>query len=200
MLGGKMREPLDRETFLALIQTKSTTLAQRQHTGEAAFAFGLTKPPHINEYQYLDAAAAILASMLNLWARLELKHAAEIVRTHWDDWLTLLIRAESDPRTAQFVAVIRTSLDPAAPPHIAMGDAAHVGKVAPPSERPAFMIPMSFLLRCLRENARRAGIDLPNRLTVDPADKAAYAKWRAEIDTYREAAGARRAKAKLTLA
>jgi len=59
---------------------------------------------------------------------------------------------------------------------------------------------MSFLLRCLRENARRAGIDLPNRLTVDPADKAAYAKWRAEIDTYREAAGARRAKAKLTLA
>jgi len=37
---------------------------------------------------------------------------------------------------------------------------------------------------------------LPPRLTVDPDDEPPYAKWRAEIDAYREAAGARAVKIK----
>jgi len=187
-----MRAPFDRDAFLALIQTKSTTLAQRQHVGEQALAFGLSKPAHVNEYHYLDAFAAIFSSILNRWAALPLREAAEIVRVTWDGWLTLLIRAESDPRNEQYVAVIRTSLD--APPHIAMGSAEDIGKKAPPSETAPLMIPMSFLLRQLRANAAAAGIDLPKRLTVDPSDAQAYANWRRDIDALREAAGMRDAR------
>jgi hypothetical protein len=188
---------IPRETFLALIQCKSTTLAQRQHTGEAAFAFGLTKPAHINEYPYLHAFAAILASAINRVGGIDLKPSAEIVRSTWPDWLTLLIRIESFPHIEQYVCVAHTSLDRSTPPHIAMGTTAEIEKVCPPSETAPCYIPIGFLLRCLRENARRAGIELPERLTVDPSDEPAYSRWRAEIEAYREAAGARRAKTKL---
>src|SRR5262245_45797680 len=128
-----MRGTIARETFCALIQVKSTTLAQRMHTGEQAFAFGLRKPPHMNEYQPLDGFAAILASALNRWGRIDLKPSAEIVRSAWDDWLTLIIRAESFPHIEQYVCVAHTSLDRTSPPHIVMGDAAHIGNVCPPS-------------------------------------------------------------------
>ena len=134
--------------------------------------------------------------MLNRFAGLALREAADVVRQTWDDWLTLLIRAESAPHIEQFVCVAWTSLDRSTPPHIAMGEAADIGKVLPAGEAAPCMIPIDLLLCCLRENARRAGIELPKRLTVDPNDKAAYAKWRADIDAYREAAGARVAKTK----
>src|SRR5215831_18457928 len=113
-----MHATLPRDAFCALIGVKSTTLAQRMHTGEQAFAFGLSKPAHVNEYQYLDGAAAILASMLNRWTGLDLKPSADIVRATWDDWLTLLIRVESVPNVEQYICVVRRSLDPAEPPHI----------------------------------------------------------------------------------
>jgi hypothetical protein len=189
-----MRETIPRDAFCALIQVKSTTLAQRQHTGEQAFAFGLTKPAHINEYHHLDAYFAILASAINRVGGIDLKPSADIVRMRWDDCLTLLIRTESFPHIEQYVCVAHTSLDRSTPPHIAMGTADEVGKACPPSETPLCMIPMGLLLRRLRENARRAGIDLPPRLTVDPNDEPAYSKWRAEIDALREAAGLRVAK------
>jgi len=191
-----MHAPLDRDAFLALIQVKSTTLAQRQHMGEQALAFGLSKPAHVNEYYYLDGAAAILASMLNRWTGIDLKPSAEIVRQTWDDWLTLLIRTESFPHIEQFVCVARTSLDRSEPPHIAMGEASDIGKVLPPGETAPCMISMRLLLRQLRVNAAAAGIDLPKRLTVDPKDKVAYANWRRDIDALREAAGAHVAKTK----
>jgi len=189
-----LRRTVPRDSFCALIGVKSATLSQRQYTGEQAFAFGLTKPVHINEYHYLDGAAALLASMMNR-AGLDLKPAADVVRERWDDWLTLLIRVEHF-HIEQFVCVAWTSPDRSELPHIVMGDEAHIGKKAPPSKHALYLISMSFLLRCLRNNARQANIDLPKRLTVDPKDKVAYDKWRAEIDALREAAGVRGAKAK----
>ena len=149
---------------------------------------------HINEYHYLDAAAALLSSMLNRFGGLELKQSADIVRRTWDDRLTLLIRAESVPHIEQFVCVAWTSLDRSEAPHITMGTAAEIAKVCPPSDTAPCLIPMQLLLRCLRGNAARAGITLPARLTVDPNDKAAYAHWRRQIDDYRQAAGTRVAK------
>src|SRR5262249_8303630 len=169
----------------------------KPEVGEAALAFGCSKPAHVGEYPVLHAVAAILASMMNHTTGLELKRSVEIVRRTWDGWLTLLIRAESFPHIDQYVCVAWVSRNRADPPHIAMGDAAHVGKACPPSESPLCMISINLLLRRLRENARQAGIDLPARLTVDPEDdKPAYDKWRADIDAYREAAGARLAKIK----
>ena len=46
-------------------------------------------------------------------------------------------------------------------------------------------------------NAALANIALPKRLTIDPDDVRADEKWRAEIDLYREAAGARAARKRL---
>src|SRR5262249_40554035 len=144
-----MQPILTRDTFCALIQCKSTTLAQRMHVGEQAFAFGLTKPAHVNEYQPLDGAAAILASMLNRWGGIDLKPSAEIVREHWPDWLTLIIRVESVPSVEQYVCVAHTSLDRSEPPSIAMGTASEISKVLPAGESAPRMIPMGLLLRCL---------------------------------------------------
>jgi hypothetical protein len=190
-----MHAPLDRDAFLALVQVKSTTLAQRQHVGEQALAFGLSKPAHINEYYYLDGAASILASMMNR-AGIDLMVAAGIVRQRWDDWLTLLIRVEHF-HVEQFVCVAWPSADRSTPPHIVMGDEDHINNVCPRSEHALYLISMSFLLRCLRGNAAKAGIQLPERLTVDPErDKPAYDRWRTEIDLLREAAGMRVAKIK----
>src|SRR5262249_57335750 len=98
--------------------------------------------------------------MLNRWTGIELKRSADIVRTTWDGWLTLLIRAENDPRTEQYVCVIRTSLDHPEQVHIAMGDAAHIGKVAPPTEPEPLLIRMRLLLHQLRPNAAAARLKL----------------------------------------
>jgi hypothetical protein len=82
------------------------------------------------------------------------------------------------------------------PPRVLFGDSTEISKaLRPQTDVPSF-IPMGVVLRCLRGNAAKAGIQLPEKLTVDPNDKPAYDKWRAEIDAYREAAGVRVAKAK----
>jgi hypothetical protein len=194
-----MRPILSRTDFLALIGTRSVTWDQRMkpEVGEAALAFGCSKPAHVGEYPVLHAVAAILASMMNHFTGLELKRSVEIVRRTWDGWLTLLIRAESFPHIDQYVCIAWTSLDRTETPHVAMGTIEEVGETCPPSESPLCMIPINLLLQRLRNNARQAGIDLPARLTVDPEkDKRAYKKWRDEIDAYREAAGARVARTK----
>jgi hypothetical protein len=69
-----------RGDFLALVGVKSSTLDQRVLTGEAAFALGCQKPAHIGEYLVLDGPAMLLGSMLNRFAGLELKAAADAVR------------------------------------------------------------------------------------------------------------------------
>jgi len=168
-----MRPILSRTEFLALIGTRSVTWDQRMkpEVGEAALAFGCRKPAHVGEYPALHAVAAILASMMNHFTGLELKRAADIVRHTWDDWLTLVIRAESFPHIEQYVCIAWLSSDRADPPHVAMGTIEEVAKVCPPSESPLSLISINLLLRRLRENARRAGIDLPKRLTVDPNDR-----------------------------
>jgi hypothetical protein len=193
---------LTRTEFLALIGTRSATWDQRMkpEVGEAALAFGCSKPAHVGEYPVLHAFAAILASMMNCFTGLSLKASVEIVRRTWDGWLTLLIRAESFPHIDQYLCIAWVSSDRAKPPqpHVAMGTIEEIGKDCPPSEHPLSLISMRHVLRNLRGNARQAGIDLPARLTVDPdpPNEAAYKKWREEIDAYREAAGARVARTK----
>jgi len=189
-----MLDTRTRSEFLALTGTRSATLDQRVKVGEAAFALGVERPAHIGEYLLLDAVAMILASMINRFTGLELKRAADIVRTHWDDWLLLLTRAERF-HSEQFVC-IAWSLDRTAPPHVAMGEASDIDKALPAGETAPCLIPMRLLLRCLRGNAATAGIELPERLTIAP-DEPGYAQWRRQIEDYQQAAGMRSAKAKL---
>jgi hypothetical protein len=58
-------------------------------------------------------------------------------------------------------------------------------------------VSIALVLHNLRVNAASAGIALPARLTIVPDDKPACERFRRDIDAYREAAGARVAKARL---
>jgi hypothetical protein len=58
-------------------------------------------------------------------------------------------------------------------------------------------VSIALVLHHLRVNAASAGIALPARLTIVPDDKPACERFRRDIDAYREAAGARVAKARL---
>src|SRR5262245_49650979 len=88
-------QAVPRSSYLGLIRVKPSTLEQRMHTGEQAFALGVSKPAHRDEYLLLDGVAAILASMLNCTCGLTLKQAADAVREHWAEWLELLVRVEN---------------------------------------------------------------------------------------------------------
>ena len=194
-----MLQVVSRDEFLALVGVKPSTLYQRTFTGEAAFALGCHKPAHVGEYLVLDAVAMILASMLNRFCGLELKSAAEEVRTNWEAWLELVTKAErwgerhaDDPRL--FFAVAWLSLEPRRY-RVFLGEAHKIAEALPAQTTPCF-VSIALVLRHLRANAKRAKITLPQRLTIDQDDKPAYARWRGEIDLYREAAGARLARAK----
>ena len=195
----KMLEALPRGDFLALVGMKSPTLDQRVLTGEAAFAFGCQKPAHAGEYLALDAAAMLLSSMLNRLAGLELKAAADEVREHWNGWLTLLTKAERFPKPnhpEQFFAVAWLSLEPRRY-RVMLGEAHEIAaELAGESVYTCNFVSIHLLLRLLRNNARRANIALPERLTVADRD-GGYENWLREIDAHRERAAARlKAKAK----
>jgi hypothetical protein len=194
-----MLQVVGRDQFLALVGVKPATWDYRIHTGEAALALGVRKPPHIGEYLILDATATILASMLNCFCGLTLRQAADEVRTHWDGWLTLLTRAErwaerSKDDPLLYFAVVRTSLDPRRY-RIVCGNTAEIAAaVAGQTVAPCFAS-MHLVLRALRANAKNAGIKLPPRLTVAKGEPG-YRERRRDIDAYRQAAGARAAKTK----
>jgi len=80
-----------------------------------------------------------------------------------------------------------------------MGDTAEITKAlrGQTVAAPCF-ISMNFLLRCLRDNAKTAGIRLPPRLTIDRGEPG-FKEWRTEIDLYRQHADARAAKARKRL-
>jgi hypothetical protein len=194
-----MLEALPRGDFLALVGMKSPTLDQRVLTGEAAFAFGCQKPAHTGEYLVLDAVAMLLSSMLNRLAGLELKAAADDVREHWKDWLKLVTRAEREPlpnNPQLFFAVAWLSLEPRRY-RVVLGEAHEIAAaLAGEIIYTCNFVSIHLLLRLLRNNARRANIALPERLTVADRD-GGYENWLREIDAHRERAAARlKAKAK----
>lgn len=188
-----MLADVPRETFLALCQIKSSTLDQRTRVGETALALGCERPARPGWYLVLDGVAMILASVLNRRGGLQLKQSAEIVRERGEDWLLLLTKAER-LQTQQCICVAWT-LDRTSPPHIIMGDIPEITQVLGSETTAPFFVSMQFVLGSLRANARDAGIDLPERLTVAP-DEPGYENWRSEIAAYQERAGARVAKIK----
>jgi len=191
---------IPRDTYLALVGMKSSTLDQRVRVGEAAFAFGVTERPTYGEYFYIDAFAMILASMINCFTGLELKRTVSALRKQWDEYLTVLVKTEHSPGEQQFCCIAWTSLDRRVDPRVIFGDSAEIGAKLPEVEGivPTF-IPISLPLNALKANAlkanaKRANIELPAKLTADPKDEPAYAEWRREIRDYQQRAGMRIAK------
>jgi hypothetical protein len=89
---------IPRDTYLALVGMRSSTLDQRVRVGEAAWAFGVTERPAHGEYFHIDGAATILSNMLSRTCGLTLKQSAEAVREHGREpgsgWLELVTKAE----------------------------------------------------------------------------------------------------------
>ena len=144
--------------------------------------------------------AAILASILNCTCGLTLRQAADAVREHWKEWLDLLVKvedwAEHHPYDPQLFFAVAWLFAPAGMTHrIVMGGADDIATaLAGESVYACNFVSIALVRHHLYANAALAGITLPKRLTIGPADAHAYAKWRAEIDLYREAAGARAAR------
>jgi len=202
-----MLQAISRSDFLRLVGVKSSTLDQRVLTSEAAFALGCQRPAHVGEYHPLDPVAMLLASMLNCFAGLELRVAADMVREHWDAWLALVTKAERYPtpdHPDQFFAVAWLSLEPGLGHRrhrVVMGEAHEIAAaLAGDSVYTANFVSMHRVLHQLRINAQiaRPPIALPDRFTIAP-NEPGYENWRAEIRAYQERAEARfqaRAKSK----
>lgn len=130
--------------------------------------------------------------MAHAFSGLELKRCADVMCEQWDKWLPLLVKFEHRPELGeQFVCIAWTSLDRSQPPRVLFGDRAEIAAALHPEWSAPTFIAMSFVLRCLRNNAADAGVDLPEKLTPNPADEAAYDNWRRQIDDHRQAAGER---------
>lgn len=195
-----MLQSISRPDFLGLVGVKSSTLDQRVLTGEAAFALGCKKPAHTGEYLVLDAVAMLLSSMLNRFAGLGLKAAAETVQKHWEGWLTLVTKAERFPTPDDpllFFAVVWLSLESGLTPRVVMGRTDEIAAAL--AGQPVYTvnsISMGRVLHQLRTNAKFANVALPERFTIAP-NEPGFENWWAEIRTYQDRAKARtRAKAK----
>jgi hypothetical protein len=190
---------LPRDEFLRLLILKSTTLDQRVLMGQAAFAFGCRNPAHTNEYLVLHAVAMMLVSMLNAHG-LKLEDAADVVLQFWEEWLTLVTKAEREEQPPLFFAVSVPSpgpggsYDSSLPRRVAFGNANQIVEALYRPDKPdgVAMTPVHGLLQQLRINANLAKpkIVLPERFTTAP-DEPGYENWRAEIRAYQQRAGAR---------
>lgn len=196
-----MLDTRSRPEFLALTGVRSATLDQRVKVGEAAFAFGVERRPHVNEYPVLDALATILASMLNRLCGLTLKQACNEMREHWERWLELVTKAErwrekyptTDPMLC--IAVAWLSLEEGQSQRryrILFGEHDKITAAAR-SSYVCNYVSIARALSALRANAKQAGVELPKRLTVAKGEPG-HEDWQHRINDYREAAGVRRAK------
>jgi hypothetical protein len=194
---------LSRAEFLRLLEIKGTTLDQRAFKGEIAFAFGCPIPAHTGEYLPLDALAVLLTSMLNAYAKIELKWAATAVREHWDKCLQLLQRAEREAGGEELFFAVGTTIG--GKQIVEVGTAREAAKKIEAalgetgdSLVNVFFMSIQRVLRQLRANARIFKVNLPEHLTVQPDDPD-YEKWRDQIENYQRLAAAKfkaRAKAK----
>jgi len=185
---------LSRDEFLRLLKLKSTTLDQRIHINETAFAFGLSRPAHIGEYLVLDAMAMLLASMLHGLAKVQPSRAAEMVRSRWQDWLAGLAQAERQMNAAtsgQTYFAVGTDYKGnqtamvGTPKEVNAALEAGGGPFAYAS---LYFMSLQRVIRILRENARQAKIELPKFLTPDPS-RDEFDRWLEQVHEFRRIAG-----------
>jgi hypothetical protein len=195
---------IPRDTYLALVGMKSSTLDQRVRTGEAAWAFGVTERPTHGEYFVLDAVATILSSMLSRTCGLTLRQSTEVIRVKWDPWLELVTKAErwlkkyptTYPMLAIGVAWMSMSYDESSAQRryrILLGEVHKIIEEAGPSVYSFAFISIGRALSALKANAKNAGIELPGKLTLAQGEPG-FAEWREEIRAYQQRAGMRVAK------
>jgi hypothetical protein len=183
-----MLQTLNVVEFLSLLSLNAATMRSRCHIGDGAFALGLKKNPHRDVYLVLDALGWIMASMLG--REIGLHQAAEVIRLSWDAWLRALQVVEHHwdeyergaiPVSYQMVVGVGVAKDRAG--RVEVGPKYEVEAKLAGYE--GGDISVNLALRMLKENAKRAAIVLPDKLTVH-FDHADHGRWRQELEAYRK--------------
>jgi hypothetical protein len=196
---------IPRDTYLALVGMKSSTLDQRVRTGEIAWAFGVVERPSHGEYFVLDAVATILSSMLSCLCGLTLKQTTDGLRKHWSGWLELVTKVErwqekypgtGDPMWCIAIAHLPLKLGQSESERshrILLGKAHEIIEEVGATADSCNFVSIARVLSALKANAKNAGIKLPARLTIAKGE-AGFDEWRTEIREYQRRAGMRIAK------
>src|SRR5262245_12208408 len=180
-----MLADVPRETFLALCRIRSSTLDQRTRVHEAALALGCERTARVGWYLLLDCVAMILASVLNHFTGLQLRQAADEVRTHWDGWLKLVTKAErwhekypaTDPMLCIAIAWLSFEGQSQRRYRVLLGDHREIDRaLAGKSIYTVNFVSIARVLHALRDNARLADFTLPARLTVAEGEPG-YDNW-----------------------
>src|SRR5262249_46220385 len=142
-----------------------------------------------------DVFCFLLTSMTHAFSGLELRRSTDVMRERWEDWLALLVTFEHKPQLGeQYCCIAWTTTDRSVAPRILFGDHAQIAADLRGEWVAPTFIAMSFVLRCLKNNAAQAGLTPPDKLTANPDDKPVYAQWGRQIDDHRQTAGERVAK------
>jgi len=189
-------DDLTREEFLRLLNLKSTTLDQRVHKNEMVFFPGLSRPAAIGDYSALDGLYGLTSSMLNGCAKIELKDAADLTRTNWEDLAKGFAKVERQMETDGliFFAVATVFGDDGKVKKIsgAVGTGQQASNVLQSAGKHAslYMLPLYIVLRTLRNCAKQAKpqIQLPTYLIPAAPDTPEFETWLAWVREYRRRA------------
>jgi len=181
-----------RDVFLDVFGIERSAWTQRTFRGEVALAFGLSRPGHVNSYGELDLFAFVLATVIAFHVKISTEQAAELVRKFWHEWLEGLARTERLPRGAAplegdcFVIAanedktkIEAKVGPCAETIVAMSKMADADMLTHP-------MPLDVILRWFRRDIKKAGLNLPKKLTPGLPESPEFKQWIAEIENYRK--------------
>jgi len=167
-------QALTREQFLELLGLTSGAFDQSQHSGHVALAFGTPLPAPPGRYLDLDLVA--MAVNLGLTPSVGRENATAIVGGFFHQWASAVAHAEVDPSQEFFMAVAGVGWDAVkrSPKLLLVTNGTLVQITADFRDRKDlvgfFTVNISDIIRRLRANAQKAGIDLSRPFFFPPDD------------------------------
>jgi hypothetical protein len=167
-------QALTRDQFLGLVGLTSGALDQLRHAGHVALAFGTPLPAPPGRYLDLDLVA--MAINLGLTPSLGRESATAIVGGFFHQWASAVGHAEADLNQEFFMAVAGVGWDAAkrSPELLVVtnGTLVQISEDFQDTKDLAgfFTVNISDIIRRLRANAKKAGIDLSRPFFYPPGD------------------------------
>jgi hypothetical protein len=163
-----------RNEFLELLGLSSGAFDQLQHAGHVALAFGTPLPAAPGRYLDLDLVA--MAINLGLTPYIGRESATAIVGNFFHQWASAVGHAEADPSQDFFMAVGGVGWDAekrsARLLVVTNGNLDEISRDFQGTKELVgfFTVNVSDIIRRLRANARKAGIDLSRSFFFSPDD------------------------------
>jgi hypothetical protein len=195
------------DELLTATATTFNVLKQWRHRDQIALSFGQRFAYASLRYLPLDGIGLLLAdAVAKSHGR---TFAAQAVRVHWDTWAEVVAHAEDDPTRPANFCVVDFRLADGKQGHMVCGAAGAIDEEAlalrlamTPQAKGAeperiVCVNVARLIRFMRENAARHGIDLLDRFLPPPGDPALVdllAPWKAAKESAIDMARALRRK------